>query len=600
MNPVHAIAIFIVASILAFACWQVVNSRMASKSRRSRQRTSDRIKLSKQQKKIYNEAISNFKAGNLKSSARMLASLNMHREAINILEKGNYIHEAAKMLLSMHRPNRAGMMFARNGMHKEAMECFKQANMPRDFAESAKQLGDIATAVVYFKEAKMYQEAAESYEELGKHKEAAKLYTKTQKPDKAIQQYIFMLDKNPDVESVDFKDEEIELIIDYMIKNEADPRLARVIAARSRLASIIVPLIKSNEVDRATEIYIKISADIGPELIAREDLSHEENSRLADLFQRSSAYEYAGMIYERQEDFKSAANAFRLQEDFERAAYCYERAQMPKMVTEMRIEMASRGTNAKSSRPIPKIEPKPPASNISQKLEDKEGDNPFAIESVSTEFYDTPTGEVSTQEPMQKTESPNPGVNLSKPIVPSFNLGEDDEATDPGNKPSAQGNFELVDPNIDYSTIDWSGLHDANFLQDLTTEQQKLFRDVGRVKKFEAEDVILDYQEEPIGIYFILEGMVRVHRMSNGVDTPIDSMKAPETIGKLWLFMDRPTEVKFVANEASVLFAIKRGDFMDVLDKNGTIARKVYKRITTSLIDKIVSTENKKEKLEAS
>ena len=596
MSPFFAAIVVIIGGLLLFGLWNVINTHNATNSRRKRQRKSDRVKLTRQQQQVYQEAIRHYKAGKLKSSARMLESLNMTREAINILEKGRHIHEAASILLRIHRPNRAGIMYSRHGMWKEAAECFKKAGLPLEVAKSSKMAGDLATAVVYFTEAKEYLQAAECYEELGKHREAARLYTKLKKHKKAIQQYKYLLDKNPHIESIDFSEKEVDVIIQYIASESTDTRLADVLVIKERVVEVICKLIKSNRLEKAFKIFMKSATNIGPALIGYDGFSREENLRLGEIFTKASAYEYAGMIYERLEEFALAGDSFRKQEDFERAAYCYDRAQLHDKVTEMRIEIASRGPSAKKSDSIPH-------------RDHQDEPDRFKIEPTAADFHShESTAELPDQHELEKTLPPEsvpaPDMainNASSP--PQLSLSMADEETDHG---EATKEMPMIPPTTPVGfhelsqDVNWNGLHEAAFLQDLTTEQQESFKSIGTVKEFDEGSVILDYQDEPVGLYFILSGNVQVNKLLDGVDTRIDSMGPSETIGKLWLFIDRPTNVKFQAATPCVLFAVKRGDFMDMLDKDGTLARKIYKRFTMSLLDKLLNTDNYSDNLEAS
>lgn len=578
---------------LAFVYWHFSNAYKAKHGRKKRLRRSDRVQLNRQQKAVYKEAIRQFRNGNLKSSARMLASLDMHREAINILERGRHIHEAAQMLMQIKRPNRAGYMYARHSMYKEAVDCFIKAKMPSEVAKYAKLSGDLSTALVYYQHNNDFQEAAECYSELGKHKEAAQLFTKVGNSESALKEYFLLLDKEIETSGLDFSNDELETLRTYLLKDDADTRLADILASKNELVPLIISLIKGGKIDKACDIYVKSPHDIGPALIRYSDFNSEQAYQLAQLLQKASAYEYAGKVFERGNHFKEAADAFRLEEDYERAAYCYQRAGMREKHTEMKIELAAKGPSSKQpAHPATEDTPPPPQETPSP--------SPIAI-NVEPEIDKTPKFRIeATSSGDQGSNTPPPPVNLNpaKPVVPSFMVDEED--TNPGFDKRESTKFEPIDPHADYPDINWSGFHDAKFLQDLTTDQRETIRKVGRIKAFQPEEVILDYQEEPIGIYFILAGKVRVHRHISGVDTPIDTMAPPETIGKLWLFMDRPTQVKFVANEDSTLLGISRGDFMDILDKDGTVARNIYKRITTSLIQKIVTMQDDKGNLEAS
>ena len=64
--------------------------------------------------------------------------------------------------------------------------------------------------------------------------------------------------------------------------------------------------------------------------------------------------------------------------------------------------------------------------------------------------------------------------------------------------------------------------------------------------------------------------------------------------------MEQPTNVRFVSSEESQLLTIKRADFNGLLDKNGAIARLLYKRFTSKLLQKLVRDDNHEENTIAS
>lgn len=584
------------------------------KGKGKKQRLSDRTKLSPHQKKIYMEARKLYKKGNFRSSAKMLESLGMVREAVNIFEKGKLIHEAADVLMRIHRPNRAGVVYVRHGLYKEAMECFKIANMPKDVAACACKIGDLKSAVVYFLEAKEYNSAAECYGELGKHREAAKLYIKIGMEDKAIQEYNILASTDTDFEKYEFSDREIQVIVHHLADGDANIKLADILVVQKHVIDLILAMLGNGDIEKARLIYKKAPFDIGPTLIGNQDLDDEGCKALADLFEASGDYNYSGMICERLGDFARAGLAFEKNNNFQRAAYCFDRAGMEDKASAMhsKFEALSPMGQAKAiNTPDSKANKLFKMEETNALEHDKQTHNgsgnsyePFLIsldDHLDSEVSGAKAKIISLDELKKNTppessktargEGPKinkvPYISLA-PRSASLNLGNADAGlAEPGN-PQVQ--------DSDY----WSGLHNAKFLTDLTTEQQSLLKSIGQVKEFQANEYILDYADEPLGLYFILKGRVKVYKKLNGIDTEIDIMESPETIGQLWLLMDRPTKVKFVALKECRLFAIKRADFLDLLDKNGTIARKVYKRFTMTLLEKLLSIHNEKEKLEVS
>ena len=578
------LGLFVVATLfLVFRTWSSFNRSSAAKSRYgTRKRKSDRIRLSGSQKKIYKQARKQFQEGNIKASAQLLESLGMTRDAINLLESAKMINEAAAILLRIGRPNRAGIVYARAKKWKEAAECFKKANMPMEVGKCYKELGDPATAISYFIEAEEFEKAADSYIELGRHQEAAKLYSKLSQHERAAESYQSLIDSNSDPHSLRLDDNEVKTISNYLSRGMVDTRFADVPKIKSELCSIIVKLIKNKDEKNALKIYLRNSGDIGPELIGNKQLSDDDFAMVAQIFNDASNYEYSGMVYERLNNFKKAGEAFNKAEDYERALYCYERGGFSKEAQEMRISLATHGKKTSESAPV------------GEKKEGKKKDEnqAFAIGNLTqAENY---SGEDKTQVF---------GGTPSASDIPDPAAAHLNQESQP---PASVQQIVIQAPQLatnkmrDKKDHDWTPFLNSELLKDLTSSQKELIKDIGNTRKYDPDQVILDYEKEPAGLYFVLEGKISCHKIRNNKDVKVDEIHSGGTFGELWLLIDMASQVKFVANSTSYVHSIPRADFLDLLDKNGTIARKLYKRFTKKLLEKLLNHENNTTNLSAS
>jgi tetratricopeptide (TPR) repeat protein len=585
MSPVTFLITSGFIFFVLYGLWQLLNIQKASKSRQKRKRRSDRIKLTSQQKKVYLEAQRLYQAGKYRKCAKLLETLNMTREAISILEKGKYIHEAASILLRIHRPNRAGIIYSRHGYWKDAAECFKKANMPFEVAKCLRESGDVASAVAYFIEGQSLAEAAECYIELGRHRDAAKLLAQTGDHDGALEQYQIMMDKNPNFDSITLNQDEVKIIISYLSQGMGDLRLADIQAVKDHVVEVIISLIRLNQFERAQKLYERTSSDIGPQLIAQEDLNDNQTQAIGLIFYNGGNYEYAGMVFERLGDFTKAGESFEKAEDFERAAYCFERAKMNQKATDMRIKLASSGP--KSSSKEPKAQPR--------KEEKHNKQNPFEMgETTVNDSYINATAMVNN---LPKPVSANAESSIPDAEAAFLNLGQ--EATGKVSVPDGPADSPHVnrDDGDDYL---WQNFWNADFLSELTTEQKELFRGVGQRRSYPRGSLILDYDQDPAGIYFILAGMVQAYKRQEGNENMLDLIHPPETFGEFWLLFDQTSRVRFEAALDTEILTISRPDFLDILDKNGTVARKLYKRFTQRLVDKLLKGEDHGFNLQAS
>lgn len=588
MRVTTLIAVIAIAITIAYLIWQLVNSKLAGHARRNNQkRASDKVKLKGPDKAAYRQAQKLYQEGNFRGSSKILESMGLVREAITILEKSGFIREAADTLIRIQRPNRAGSLLARNGMWKEAMECFKKANLPLEVGRCARELGDLPTAIPYFLEAKANSEAAECYLELGKHHEAAKIFFRIKEFDRAIEQYVNFVDNYQDIEKVSFTDQELDFILKKLVEDRVDTRLADILIAKKRLPQLIVELLRSNNLRSATAAFMRNTIDIGPELIAFNDFKREENMLLGALFSNVGAYEYSGMVYERMEEFDKAGESFEKGELYERAVYCFERIQNKVKATEMRILVATHGTSpGRSSRPQAANDKSTAyipgqTSPIPKPQQQQRPSNPFSIQDTSTDAMKEP----------QLAEGKAIAAKAKKDSVPppsAAYLG--------GISLPARSDEPIPDPKVD-----WDPFFRAEFLVDLSSAEQKLLQNICVVRDFSKGSVILDYNQAPAGIYFLLGGSVTVFKIDKeGDEIPVDELQASDTFGELWLLKDQPTKVKFAATSPATLGCIKRAEFEQLMDQNGAIARKLYKRYAHKLLSKLLNEQHRLKKKVAS
>ena len=102
----------------------------------------------------------------------------------------------------------------------------------------------------------------------------------------------------------------------------------------------------------------------------------------------------------------------------------------------------------------------------------------------------------------------------------------------------------------------------------------------------------LTYNDEPKGVYVIVQGSVSCYRVVNGKESYVDQMGESESFGELWLLADQPTAVRFVAAKNTRIRVVGRDTFNDLLDKDGLMARKLYKRFTMRLLKRLLKPQN--------
>ena len=66
--------------------------------------------------------------------------------------------------------------------------------------------------------------------------------------------------------------------------------------------------------------------------------------------------------------------------------------------------------------------------------------------------------------------------------------------------------------NTEFKHLNWNAFNNADFLRDLTSDQIELLRGIARPYTYQENELILEYGQEPLGIYFILSGKVHIYK----------------------------------------------------------------------------------------
>jgi tetratricopeptide (TPR) repeat protein len=624
--------------------WQFANAKgaRARGRRRTQARESDKRSLSRNEKKLYAQSQKLMTEGNVASAARILEQIQMHREAIQALEDAGMIHDAAKVLMRMHRANRAGVVYARHGMWNDAAKCFKLAKMPLEVGKCAREAGDWTTAAESFEEAGRLETAANCYARSGNLQKAAELFSQIGNKEKAMKAYSQLSAKTDNINTLEISNRDIEMIVEYIADGNADKALSDLIINRNRLTEVILVLVSNGHLDQAGDLLMRSANDIGPQLMAEVNYQDDSAKHLSEVFLKVSNFNYAGMVLERMTSFKEAGAAFEKAEDYDRAAHCYERSGDDKKADQLReigkkaakrptktpatpFSLAASGqaafSESDSTSVLPQRDVPPPPAPEFAKEEVQEATSPPPPPSPMAGRPQPPKKIPFKPQPLD-TETDSGTKEAEARGTGNFSLGATpppprpinpvDEATKPSAAPAPEEQTQEADRDEETNGImemDAQALppvknelesepvslddgrpafHKAQFFGDLDFQQKNSLWNIGRTFTFSEGEVLLTYNDEPKGIYVIVEGSVGVYREKDGKDVFVDDMDASETFGELWLLADQPTAVKFVASKKTRLRIIERHAFNDVLDRDGALARKIYRRFTMRLVKRLL------------
>ena len=114
-------------------------------------------------RKVVNRAEALAAKGNFIEAASVYQSIDMPREAIDILEKNDLVAEAAAILLNLGSYQRAGALFARNKHFSEAAKAYIKANNHKEAAYAARSGNDYILAGQLFDHCRDNLDAAKCY-----------------------------------------------------------------------------------------------------------------------------------------------------------------------------------------------------------------------------------------------------------------------------------------------------------------------------------------------------------------------------------------------------------------------------------------------------
>lgn len=751
------ILIFLAAvSFLGFI-WQVYKLRAVKSKGRRREssngkirRDTDRRALSSNDKKIFSQAQDLLNGGRPTQAAQLLESIHLQREAITILENAGLIPEAARILMRMGRPNRAGVIYARHRYWEKAAECFKTADMPLEVAKCAKEGGNLPLAAEYYIKAGKLAEAGRIFMELGDHRQAAKYLGEGGDIEVAITEYKKFLYENTS-NSLSFDTGELKVLASWLAGDNFDREIVRVVVSTSRAKELLTTFAKQNRLEEAAQALQVAPENISGMLLS--DLDYENPllwENLAKIFILNGDFSNAGVIFEKKGLFERAGLAFEKGDNAIRAIYCYERAglsekvaamrgeprtpdrDMPRnlpnignktfsmqVVTEYRNSMNQAITDAigndqgrsaevefehtaiidSSSSPPPLTprnmgfksvfaedyspEPSEYLEEDDEAVEDDDNDSSEVgsdgKEEASIDLYagapnlqaprgrsgvdrglDDPVKTAVKIPPVPLRSSPtlslsdNVAANSnpkSEVIMDPVTLDLSDENSDgdlptppkmanmppyfdqksvgvneglrevvsafPQSSEAIYKGFIVGTDTVDAQTLELDGLDDvaatvgfedlvdisrvphqaftrASFISDLSAKELAMLWAAGEVANYAHGEVILEAQDTPLGVYIILEGSVDCYKLSGATEQFLDTMGPADTFGELWLLSGQPSAIKFICRNHCLLRLIRSDNFNHVLDREGLIARKIYKKFTARLLSRILKPQDAK------
>jgi tetratricopeptide (TPR) repeat protein len=532
MKEKQIILLGIAAAIIAcFVAWAYYNRRNEEKARLrrptgpgSQQRAADQKPLTRQEIRIKKQAGKLISRGRILPAAQMLEQAGFYRDAIDALENGRLFDDAARVLIRLQRPGRAGVLYSRNGLFGPAAQCFLQAGDSLNAAKCFREIGKTLEAAELFAKAAQFAEAAECLEKANLLSDAAKNWLKVNKTSKAVVCWNALGQDPQQLAAYKPHQDELDIMI-HSIKSDPDlPGILKILARSNQAGSYILDLLSDQIFETAKKIFNQSPQSVQASLVGSVNIQSPAAILLAEMYRESAQYRNAGILLEQLERFEEAAESFRAAGDSERSKYCSNRAKKGKMPQLQVTEQQMQGT---------------PQINIAP--------------SARSGFFIDPGTQSSLKSAL---EIPRPEIAVSKVLKLPL---------EPSTKPSQ--NMPLASDEMTLLSRTW-------LLQGLNEEDVEML-----VSRFSAFEYQAGHRIQSGAPNTFLVMVITGDLISSDYPETADGWLSPE----IGLSERNPVEWIVTSSQARTV-TINTLDFSAILSRNADLTRQVYMNLTLRLL----------------
>ena len=129
--------------------------------------------------------------------------------------------------------------------------------------------------------------------------------------------------------------------------------------------------------------------------------------------------------------------------------------------------------------------------------------------------------------------------------------------------------------------------------KDLTEEELVEIILIGQAEAFKKDQVIFREGEPGDAFYLIVDGSVRISKMSNNAEEALTILEARSFFGEMTLFDKEPRSAWAIAHEDCHVFAIRADDLFEVFEKNRHIGYKFLWAFCLTLAKRLRMTNEK-------
>ena len=130
-------------------------------------------------------------------------------------------------------------------------------------------------------------------------------------------------------------------------------------------------------------------------------------------------------------------------------------------------------------------------------------------------------------------------------------------------------------------------LKKVRIFRGLSDEDLNKFAALTTVDAYPPKSVIIEENTEGRALYIVKRGTVSVSKIDGELETEIVKLVSGEHFGEMSLIEDAKTSARVSAYNDVDCLVISRENFLSILDKDVTIAAKVYKNFTRTLSERL-------------
>lgn len=136
-------------------------------------------------------------------------------------------------------------------------------------------------------------------------------------------------------------------------------------------------------------------------------------------------------------------------------------------------------------------------------------------------------------------------------------------------------------------------LKQTDLFKELTDDELLEIIAIGRVKQFAGGKIIFAEGDPGDTLYLIIEGSVRISKMSGNNEEALAVLEARSFFGEMTLFDRQPRSAHAIAHNKASVFAISADDLKKLFDNNKSIAYKFLWSFCLTLTSRLRNTNEK-------